>query len=483
MPRLSHGVVMIFASVAGLVAAAFIYRAFGVPLSTSLVAGTLVVLAVAHLHSLRRQALERADAQDLIDHLSAVQDHLRGEHDMIRQRMAILADDVETKVSARNDRLVSEVKVLEVLIRRLAEGIATQAKSFPAGDDAAETRASARAIRPGEMDPGGADDSLMLEIVRRSLDENRIDLYLQPVVSLPQRKVRYYEAFSRLRADDGQTIMPSQYIRVAEPAGLMSVVDNVLLFRCVQVVRRLTIRQKDVAVFCNLSRYTLQDTGFFAQFLDFMQHNRDLAQSIVFEIAQDALDHCGPVEEANLNYLADLGFSFSVDKVTSLDLDFAWLRERRVRYVKVSGQILLADLSRAGAPVAAPDLKELMARYGITLIAEKIESEREVVNLLDFNIDTAQGFLFGEPRPLRETMLEKAHAPAMRKSAEWPKPSPDPLPPVAQRERPAQFAPEPAPAKSDGAWPKRQAASPTPLSALAVKTMPRGRDAPVFRTG
>jgi hypothetical protein len=48
----------------------------------------------------------------------------------------------------------------------------------------------------------GPDDEEMLETIRRSLEDNRVDLYLQPVVSLPQRKVRYYEAMSRLNAGD-----------------------------------------------------------------------------------------------------------------------------------------------------------------------------------------------------------------------------------------------------------------------------------------
>ena len=69
------------------------------------------------------------------------------------------------------------------------------------------------------------------DTIRASLEENRVDLYLQPIVSLPQRKLRYYEALSRLRAEDGSVIMPAQYIKVAAPAGLMSVVDNLLLFR------------------------------------------------------------------------------------------------------------------------------------------------------------------------------------------------------------------------------------------------------------
>ena len=41
----------------------------------------------------------------------------------------------------------------------------------------------------------------MSALVAAAIDANRIDLYLQPIVTLPQRKVRYYEALSRLRTE------------------------------------------------------------------------------------------------------------------------------------------------------------------------------------------------------------------------------------------------------------------------------------------
>ena len=83
--------------------------------------------------------------------------------------------------------------------------------------------------------------------------------------------------------------MPAQYIKVAAPAGLMSVVDNLLLFRCVQIVRRLTQKSRDIGIFCNISGDTLADTEFFPQFLEYMQANRDLAGQIIFEFSQDAV--------------------------------------------------------------------------------------------------------------------------------------------------------------------------------------------------
>jgi cyclic-di-GMP phosphodiesterase TipF (flagellum assembly factor) len=121
-------------------------------------------------------------------------------------------------------------------------------------------------------------------------------------------------------------IMPAQYIKVAAPAGLMSVVDNLLLFRCVQIVRKLTTRSRDIGVFCNISGDTLADTEFFPQFLDYMQANKDLAGQIIFEFSQAAVLRAGAAGEKNLSFLSGLGFALSMDHVETLALDFVRLR-------------------------------------------------------------------------------------------------------------------------------------------------------------
>ena len=64
-----------------------------------------------------------------------------------------------------------------------------------------------------------------------------------------------------------------------------------------------------------------------------------------------------------------------------------------------------ADLDITGvaavqARVAAEDFRDLLSRNGIELIAERIEDEKTVVQLLEFNIAYGQGYLFGEPKPM-----------------------------------------------------------------------------------
>src|SRR5207237_10204101 len=145
--------------------------------------------------------------------------------------------------------------------------------------------------------------------------ENPFDLYLQPVVSLPQRKTVFYESFTRLRDETGRVMMPAEYLTVAEPGGLVTAIDNLLLFRCVQIVRRLAKQDRRVGIFCNISMASLGDDSFFPQFLELLAANRDLAGALVFEVGQAAFDSRGAVESRNMGKLADLGFRFSIDKV------------------------------------------------------------------------------------------------------------------------------------------------------------------------
>jgi cyclic-di-GMP phosphodiesterase TipF (flagellum assembly factor) len=180
----------------------------------------------------------------------------------------------------------------------------------------------------------------------------------------------------------------------------MCVVDNLLLFRCVQVIRRLTQKNKEIGLFCNISAETLKDGEFFPQFLDYMQANRDLAGQIVFEFDQQTVLRAGPGGEDNLARLAALGFALSMDHVGTLGLDFAKLRRIGFRYLKVRAALITGGMGGAG--VAAEDFTRLLARHGLNLIAEHVEDEKTVVQLLDYAVDFAQGFLFGEPRAVRE---------------------------------------------------------------------------------
>ena len=256
-----------------------------------------------------------------------------------------------------------------------------------------------------EANATAIEDAVLLSKIRKSLEDNRVDLYLQSIVTLPQRKTRYYEGLSRLRGADGEIILPSVYLEIAETAGMMPIIDNLLLFRCVQVVRRMVERNREIGVFCNISPHSLLDAEFFSQFVEFMQHNTDLKDSLVFEFAQRMVDAFGPLESESLEALRELGFSFSMDRVTNLDIDAKSLEAKGFRFVKVDCELLLNRERSVGARIHPADLSELLKRRRLELIVEKVETEKSIVDLLDYGINFAQGYLFSEPRPVRSEVL------------------------------------------------------------------------------
>jgi len=234
----------------------------------------------------------------------------------------------------------------------------------------------------------------LLKVVRSSLSENRVDLYLQPIVTLPSRRTMHYECFSRVRDEEGRIILPRQYMKVAENKGLIGTIDNLLLFRLIQLVRRLGKRQPDLRFFCNMSRYSMTDNEFFPQFIDFMMANEEFSNRLIFEISQDDYNALDDEVIERLMTLGRKGFGFSMDMVKDFNQNFAELEKHYFKFIKGD----LPDLMNSHPePGDVEDFKKSLRRKGMQLIATRIEEEDKILQALEAHVEFAQGYLFGEP--------------------------------------------------------------------------------------
>lgn len=241
------------------------------------------------------------------------------------------------------------------------------------------------------------DEAQLLEVLQDGLREDRVELWLQPVVSLPQRKRRHFECYTRVPVGNNAIVLPEQYIGLAERTGLITAIDNILLFRCIQLVRRLRRHNLSLGFFCNISPRTLADRDFFGDFVNMLAENSETASSIMFEFPQSTIENMDANLDRDLARLASLGFRFSLDQVTHFDFDPYALGQRNFRFVKLEAHRLLPAIA-GGQPVPVEPLKRRFDLAGLDLIVEKIESEAMLVELLELGIDFGQGYLFGEPR-------------------------------------------------------------------------------------
>jgi cyclic-di-GMP phosphodiesterase, flagellum assembly factor TipF len=385
--------------------------------------------------------------RDRTDVGGQIADLSRGTADLARQvaeygrRLAAVEGRVISANSAGADRLqtvVGEINELGMLVKQLAVSVATHedmlsspppaaapapaSKPAPPQNElpysATEASIAPTAAPPPAVPAPSAGKTQILAAVKNAVEENRIDIYLQPMVTLPQRKVRFYEAVTRLRDDKDQILAADDFIGVAEAAGLIGRIDHMVMLRCVQVLRRLMVRNKDVGIFCNVAAATLGNPTTFAQCLDFLEANRALAPSFVLEFKQATFRNLGPIETEHLAALAQRGFRFSIDHVSDLRIEPRELADRGVRFIKVPAALLLDQRQTSASDIHPSDLSDLLGRFGIDLIAERIEGERAVVDLLDFDVRFGQGFLFAPPRPLRPEGANAGGAAAPNKAQE-----------------------------------------------------------------
>ncbi len=247
-------------------------------------------------------------------------------------------------------------------------------------------------------DDGDAlSDMVVGELLGHALSSQRVDVFLQPIARLPQRKRRFYEIFARVRAKPGVYIPAGRYKNLAEQDGVMPDIDTLLLDQCLSIFKHTAQMEDAPPFFMNITRETLKNPAFMGKLLAFLPKNRDLASRLVFEIRhEDFLEM--PIPHLKIvGALGKLGIRFSLDHVMSLDIDVPDLQRFNVRFVKAPVQMFLNAKSSEKESSRIWKYKRLLEGNGIGLIVEKIEKEREMRELLDFEIHYGQGFLFGRP--------------------------------------------------------------------------------------
>jgi cyclic-di-GMP phosphodiesterase TipF (flagellum assembly factor) len=408
MPIVNHLVILVsYTLVAGALAVTLPHHVVGVDrlLAGQIGIAILFFCLLAHFF-VSRFAHDRAVAHE-IALLKLNHEETRSELVRAREEARRVLDSIDAAIRARQgqsadiDTVMSEVKVLQGLVEQLSdrrETVAEQKVPMAAA-------AGVKAVRPSGLPlprvKTDLDDAAVLDIVREGLRNNRVDLFVQPIVSLPQRKHRHYECFSRIRADDNSMVTPEQYLAIAEREGLIGAIDNMLLFRSLQLARKIQKRE-NVGLFLNISEHTLADADFFREFVAFLGVNRELAPRLIFEFPQSQVERHGAAVMLELERLARLGFRFSMDQVSHLNVDLDALGARRFRFLKLDAHKLLEHTRSDTQRLDMRAFKRALDRNGIDLIVERIETEPTVLELLDLPIDYGQGFLFGEPRPAKE---------------------------------------------------------------------------------
>lgn len=251
-----------------------------------------------------------------------------------------------------------------------------------------------------------ADESSRIRLVTQAFEADRIELHLQPIVSLPQAKIRFYEVLARLRLADGTLLAPVEFLPILECSGRASDFDRRILIRSMAVARHLMARGSEAIVGVNLSAHAIVEPGFLWSLAGLLDSSPDILGRIVLELPQHSWRHLDADLKNALASLRERGVPFSLDRAADLRFDPQALADLGVRFMKLPADLLIRAAEQQDGRYAGPELDvrdfaPTLRRHGIRLIAERVDQDDMVPALEDLGIPLAQGFAFAAPRPVK----------------------------------------------------------------------------------
>jgi EAL domain-containing protein (putative c-di-GMP-specific phosphodiesterase class I) len=229
-----------------------------------------------------------------------------------------------------------------------------------------------------------------------ALERNELFLHYQPVVMLPGRQARSYEALVRWQHPERGLLMPGSFIGIAEETGQIGALGN---WVANEALRQLaTVAAPDIRFSINLSAHQLTNGKFYDEFRDMLARHGVAAEMIVFEVTEGTLMNDTAVRE--LERLRALGARISIDDFGTGYSSLAYLRRMPVDAVKID-RSFIANLDCD--PRAENFLRaviELAHTLDLKVVAEGVETEPQCALLAALGCDLAQGYFFSRPQPL-----------------------------------------------------------------------------------
>ena len=257
---------------------------------------------------------------------------------------------------------------------------------------------------PPEPAPDPAQETRKRAIIQ-AFREDQLEIHLQPVVNLPQRKTRFYEALARLRLDEQTLLEPDAFLPVLEESRLLPELDGKVAARAAAVARHLVNRGSEGFVSCNLSAASVRTPGFLRALGRILEAYPDIMGRLAFEIPQRAWRMLDAEAAGALEQLRGKGAFFILDRATDMRLDPLSLADRGVAYAKLPARMLLDPQPSQGLDFETADLATVLGRAGIRLVADKVETESDVPDLIDIDVPLAQGYVFAPPRAVRPDLV------------------------------------------------------------------------------
>jgi diguanylate cyclase (GGDEF)-like protein/PAS domain S-box-containing protein len=248
-------------------------------------------------------------------------------------------------------------------------------------------------------------EMLWVARINRALEEERFELFYQPIVPIGPRGDAWphYELLLRMRDERGELVPPTAFIPAAERYNLMPSLDRWVISQTLEsLVYRGAPGTEPYTLAINLSGTTLNDARFLDFLLDELTAASVLPGALCFEITETAaIANLGQVV-AFMRTLRARGCQFSLDDFGTGLSSLTYLKNLPVDYVKIDGQFVRNVTRDAADECVVESIARMAKAFNIQAIAERVESRDVMKRLGELGVAFAQGFFVAVPQPVTE---------------------------------------------------------------------------------
>jgi diguanylate cyclase (GGDEF)-like protein len=249
-------------------------------------------------------------------------------------------------------------------------------------------------------------DTVALEAdLRRAIDRHEIEVQYQPIVDLVTRDVAGLEALARWRHPVRGLLPPSEFIGMAEQAGMIREIGDIVLAEAIRqmgIWQRVLTRNKPVYVAVNVSADQLSDTGFMDRLNSLIAREGVLPQAVKIEITESVVMRFPERARQLVQRLRHLGIGVACDDFGTGFSNLASLRELAFDTLKMDRSFIMGDGLEGRGSIILQSVIGMAHSLGMAVIAEGIEKHEQAEHLLLLGCQWGQGFALGQPMAARD---------------------------------------------------------------------------------
>ncbi|MFQ5563886.1 MAG: EAL domain-containing protein [Parvularculaceae bacterium] len=233
----------------------------------------------------------------------------------------------------------------------------------------------------------------MSDVILTALNERRIRLAFQPIVTDLGETPTKFECLIRMRGDDGREVPAPEFIPVAERLGLVHLLDRRVLELAVNTLAICP----NIHLNVNVSMETVKDPVWAEGYVALLRTNAILAKRITVELTETQVIDAIDASIEFVSEIKELGCSFGIDDFGAGYTSFRNLKAMDIDILKIDGSFVTGVASSRENQLFVRTLLDLARNFGMKTVAEWVENEADAMLLKGLGVDYLQGFLIGKP--------------------------------------------------------------------------------------